>query len=222
MGRETTRPSEPHPRLGRGADQGEARLADEVHVGAGVDLAQHPVEVERVGVEVEVEALRQHHLEDVARQDVLAGHLDGPAVQVAAHGRMDLGQLLVGLGRLDEHLVDGPGAVDRQLVQPADRGAVQGRERVVVGPPGCHHVVDEHGRWRHVLGRPGDYRHDGVAGLFVLWQSGRCSTRAPSVAQVAHTPAAEVASGSAGVPLGRSTSSAAMIPWSADRAVPPP
>ena len=51
-------------------------VAHEVHVRARVHLAQHPVDVERVGVEVEVEALRQHDLEDVAGEDVLLGHLD--------------------------------------------------------------------------------------------------------------------------------------------------
>ena len=53
-------------------------VAHEVHVRARVHLAQHPVDVERVGVEVEVEALRQHDLEDVAGEDVLLGHLDRP------------------------------------------------------------------------------------------------------------------------------------------------
>ena len=65
-----------HHRLGRRADDGDLGVAQEVHVRARVHLAQHPVDVERVGVEVEVEALRQHHLEDVAGQDVLLGHLD--------------------------------------------------------------------------------------------------------------------------------------------------
>ena len=65
-----------HHRLGRRADEGHLGRAHEVHVRARVDLAQHPVDVERVGVEVEVEALGQHDLEDVAGEDVLPGHLD--------------------------------------------------------------------------------------------------------------------------------------------------
>jgi hypothetical protein len=63
-------------RLGRTAHQGQLGLAHEVHVRARVDLAQHPVDVERIGVELEVEALGQHHLEDVAGEDVLLGRVD--------------------------------------------------------------------------------------------------------------------------------------------------
>ena len=82
-GREMTRPSSSCT-IGSGDDPTSVTLglAHEVHVRAGVDLAQHPVEVERLGVEVEVEALGQHHLEDVAGEDVLLGDLDRPAVQV--------------------------------------------------------------------------------------------------------------------------------------------
>ena len=54
-------------RLGRRADHRDLGEAEEVHVGARVDLAQGPVDVEGVGVEVEVEALGEHDLEDVAR-----------------------------------------------------------------------------------------------------------------------------------------------------------
>ena len=58
-------------------DDGDLGVAHEVHVGARVDLTQHPIDVERIGVELEAEPLRQHHLEDVAGEDVLLGHLDG-------------------------------------------------------------------------------------------------------------------------------------------------
>ena len=60
IGREMTRAVEQlHHRLRRRADQRHARLAHEVHVRARVHLAEHPVDVEGVGVEVEVEALRR-------------------------------------------------------------------------------------------------------------------------------------------------------------------
>ena len=65
-----------HHRLGRRADQRGLGMAHEVHVGRRVDLAQHAVHVERVEVPVEVEALREHHLEDVAGEDVLARDFD--------------------------------------------------------------------------------------------------------------------------------------------------
>ena len=71
-----------HHRLGRRADDGQLVAAHEVHVRARVDLAQHSVDVERIGVELELEALREHDLEDVAGEDVLLRDLDGAAVRV--------------------------------------------------------------------------------------------------------------------------------------------
>ena len=47
-------------------------------------MPQHPVDVERVAAELEVEALRQHDLERVAGTDVLLGDLDGLAVALGA------------------------------------------------------------------------------------------------------------------------------------------
>ena len=62
----TLRSEQLHHRLRRRADDRDVGMAEEVHVRARVHLAQHPVDVERVGVELEVVALRQHDLEDVA------------------------------------------------------------------------------------------------------------------------------------------------------------
>ena len=69
-------------------------LAQEVHVRARVDLAQHPVDVERIGAEVEVEALGQHHLEDVAGGDVVLGHRHGALYMAGASVAADVGQRL--------------------------------------------------------------------------------------------------------------------------------
>jgi len=69
-------------RLGRRPHHAQLRMAEEVHVGTGVDLAQRPVQVERVGVEVEIEALGQDHLEDVAGENVLLCYLDGGGVHL--------------------------------------------------------------------------------------------------------------------------------------------
>jgi len=60
--------------LGARADDGEVRAAlvaqlEVVQVRAGVDRAQHAVHVERVCGALEVEALREHHLEDLAVAD---------------------------------------------------------------------------------------------------------------------------------------------------------
>ena len=150
MGREMTRPVEQlHHRLGRAPDQGQLGLPDEVHVRARVDLAQHPVDVERVGAEVEVEALGQHHLEDVAGQDVLLGHLDRPAVVARrAVGERDLGQLVVDRRRLDQRLVERAGPVDGQLVEPGHGLVV---ERVEVG--GGRRRPARSRRWRSSVTR---------------------------------------------------------------------
>ena len=47
--------------------------ADEVHVRRRIHVAQRAIDGERVGVDVGLEALRQHDLVDVARGDVLLG-----------------------------------------------------------------------------------------------------------------------------------------------------
>ena len=94
-------------------------VADHVHVRARVHLAEHPVEVERLGPEIEVEPLGQHDLEDVAGEDVLPGHLDRRLVATARHRRTHVGQRLVGVGRVEERLVDRSGPVGRQLLEPA-------------------------------------------------------------------------------------------------------
>ena len=78
MGREITRPSSSCT-IGSGDEPDQRSTAGwrrKYMYGLGFTWRSDPVEVERVGVEVEVEALGQHHLEDVAGEDVLLGHLD--------------------------------------------------------------------------------------------------------------------------------------------------
>ena len=83
-----------HHRLRRRPDDRQLGVAQEVHVRARVDLAQHPVDVERVGVELEVVALGEHDLEDVAGDDVLLGDLDGALVHAVGHRALDVRQRL--------------------------------------------------------------------------------------------------------------------------------
>ena len=112
-------------RLGRRADERRLRVTHEVHVGRRVDLAQHAVHVERVDRIGEIEPLREHDLEDVAGEDVLARHLDRVVVARALHRRVhdrDLGELAGRWRRGDVR--EGSG----QLVDPA----AQARDRVVV------------------------------------------------------------------------------------------
>lgn len=81
--------------LGAGADQVEARQAQQEEIGAGVRDAQLAVDVEGRGGDRHVEALGGHHLEDVAGPHVLLGLLDEPlelprSTLVLDHGRGDL------------------------------------------------------------------------------------------------------------------------------------
>ena len=72
-------PFQPHMQLRRRADQPQRWAGDqaveveEEHVGRGVEAAQRAVDAERLRGGSAREALGQHHLEDVARGDVLLG-----------------------------------------------------------------------------------------------------------------------------------------------------
>jgi hypothetical protein len=78
MGRTVTRPFavlvfEPHQDFGRGADDVEIPEVEIEHVGRGVQRAQRAVERQRARREGLAHALREHHLHDVAIDDVLLG-----------------------------------------------------------------------------------------------------------------------------------------------------
>jgi hypothetical protein len=64
---------EAHQDLGRGADHMEILEVEIEHVGRGVQRAQRAVERHRAGGEGLAHALREHHLHDVAIDDVLLG-----------------------------------------------------------------------------------------------------------------------------------------------------
>ncbi len=53
------------------------RKAQEEHIRAWIDGAQGAIDLEAVGLRINVEALRDDGLKDVARPDVLLGALDG-------------------------------------------------------------------------------------------------------------------------------------------------
>ena len=67
---------DPHEHLGRRADDRQLADAREVHVRRRVHVAQRAIHGERVGLQVDLEALRQHHLVDVAPGDVLLRRAD--------------------------------------------------------------------------------------------------------------------------------------------------
>ncbi len=96
-----------HHRFRRRPDDRDLGMPQEVHVGAGVDLTQHAIHVERVGLEFDVVALSQHDLEDVALQDVLLGDLDSALVHPVRHRRLQRRQLVVFGRGLDRHIRQG-------------------------------------------------------------------------------------------------------------------
>ena len=74
-------------RLGRRTHQGHLGMTQEVHIRTRVDLTKHAIHVERVGLQIDIETLRQHHLEHVASKDVLLGHFDGLLILTVGHRR---------------------------------------------------------------------------------------------------------------------------------------
>ena len=111
-------------------------MPQEVHVGRRVHQAQHAVHGKRVDRLDEIEALREHDLEDVTFEDVLLGRLDRGrplrVVEIRTHGRQ-LGELVGGRERRDVR--QGPTEIRDGLGEAFDGRvviAVQGR---VVGAP---------------------------------------------------------------------------------------
>ncbi len=74
---------DPHEDLRRAADQGEIAERQVEQERAGIDDAQHPVDVERVGAGLDLEPLAGHDLEDVARLDVFLAVADDLLVPLA-------------------------------------------------------------------------------------------------------------------------------------------
>ncbi len=65
-----------HEHLGRRSDDREPAHAYEIHVGRRVDVAQRPIDRERIGLDVGLEALREDGLIDVARGNSLLDRAD--------------------------------------------------------------------------------------------------------------------------------------------------
>ena len=97
-----------HHRFGRGADDRRFGMTQEVHVRRRVHEPQHPVHGERIHGFDQIEPLREHHLEDVAVEDVLLRGVDRLRPSVG-------GEIPAQLGELDE------------LVRGRERGHVRQR-----------------------------------------------------------------------------------------------
>src|SRR5579864_9266774 len=71
-----------------------------VKIGRWIDLAQGPVQIEGSDLGSEVEALRVHDLEDVARGNILLTALHIAQVNIASRASMNLKFACLGLRRL--------------------------------------------------------------------------------------------------------------------------
>ena len=80
-----------HQHLGRGADDLDLAGVQEVHVGRGIERAQHAIEGEGIDRARSLELLTRHDLEDVAGEDVLARSFDDRPVVGAGEVRESLG-----------------------------------------------------------------------------------------------------------------------------------
>ena len=107
--------------LGRRAHHRAVLGAQEVEVRARVHEPQHPVQVEGIGVEVEVEALRQHHLEDVPGPDVLLGAQHRALEGLRRHRGGDLGDAVVGSRRFQRRPAERAGQLGGELVETRPR-----------------------------------------------------------------------------------------------------
>ena len=186
-------PFEPHVHLGRRADQPQRRAFDqaveveEKHVGGGVEAAQRPVDAERLGRGLAREALRQHHLEDVARGDVLFGLPHRGHVLLRRQVRGQVGAAIWGIGRGAGWQRAGDAAFN--LLQPRLRtGAtcflIVAHLRMGDQQQPAECVVERH----HRIGK----EEDGIGQVGVLRQrQARLEEADGVIAQVAHQPAGE-------------------------------
>ena len=82
--------------LRRTADQREIPQLEDEHVGRGIDQPQRPIEIDRRAVEIRLETLARHELEDVSRRDEL--------LALADHGFVfRLRRVAAGFGNFDLH-----------------------------------------------------------------------------------------------------------------------
>ena len=134
-----------HERLRRRADDVRLSRVDQVEVRRRVDDAQDPVEVERIDVGPDTEALAEHRLERVTGDDVLLDPPDRLEIRAVDHVRGDLGQTGRALRRSDR-CVPSPGqgeALQHGLVRLV--GRPMGRtQRVIVETGGDHVRHDGH------------------------------------------------------------------------------
>jgi hypothetical protein len=189
---------------------GDAALlrAQEVQIGARVDETESAVDVERLCVEIEVEALRKHHLEDVTRSYELLCHLHCVHEGCTGHGALGLGELPHPSRRggrgLDE--VDERGILEGGLAERAEQVLCEGLEarlrRLVRGAQldlcstlGYEHVVHEHDSLEPTVERAEltDHEQDRVGKSEVVARHiGKALDLAHHVvADVAHEPAVQ-------------------------------
>ena len=77
------------------------RKAEKVHIGTGIDGAQGAIDLEAVGLRLDVEALREDGLKDIAGGDVLLGAGDGGEKIIFGRAVVHLELALAFVGRAD-------------------------------------------------------------------------------------------------------------------------
>ena len=194
MGRDTTTPSRRRTSgSGVAPTTVQCSAAQEVEVRARVHEPQHPVQVEGIGAEIEVEALRQHHLEDVPGPDELLGaaarRLGTPPRTWSA---VTSGGTSSGRGASSGGPPNGTGEVGGEIVE-ACPGRVEGGRCLGVAPVlPDDHVVHEHDALAPVVegAQLPDHVQDGVgeAGVVTGHVGEMLDLAHDVVAEIAHEP----------------------------------
>ena len=128
---------QPHQDLRRRAHHLGAAGIEEVHVGRGIHRPQRAVHVHRSGIERHAHALRQHHLEGIARGDVVLGARDRRQEALAGEARLEM-RLVHGFGAQRLRIA---GAAVAQAVGQRVEASAGAREGLRLARVGMHDQV---------------------------------------------------------------------------------
>ena len=127
-----------HHRFGRRADQRHIAEPQVKHVRRRIDRAQAAIEVERMHRQRRLEALRRHHLDNVAGDDVLLGRVNHRHVALAGLVGGDI-QIAFAVGRRSGSRHGATAASRRRAIDLIDF-----RLRALVGDVGRGEFLDRH------------------------------------------------------------------------------
>ena len=134
----------------------------------------------------------EHHLEDVAVDDVLLGHLDRLLVHAVGHRAAHIGKHVVGLRWGDRHVRQGQRKIGHGALDPTDRRVVRPVELVAIHTE-HRHALDQVHPLAPVVerGQRADHAHGRVGeSAIVMGHVGQSLDLANDVvAEIAHHPA---------------------------------